>query len=72
MNMPKRGRNYKRFPCELEPSIIEELQKRADAVPTTYAAFTRALIHHGLSCPLFLAETSKSESIQPNEPASAI
>jgi hypothetical protein len=67
MNMPRRGRNYKRFPCELEPETIALLKERADAIPTTYAAFTRALIAHSLSCPIFLAETSNPGTIQGNE-----
>lgn len=67
MNLPGRKRNFKRWPCELTEVQINALRERADALDTTYAAYTRALIDHGLTCPLFLAETSQSKSIQLNE-----
>lgn len=65
MDLPGRGRNYARWPCELPPAQIERLKQRAKDAGTTYAAFTRALIAHGLDCPRFLRETSSGESIQP-------
>lgn len=65
MNLPGKGRNFQRFPCELTPAQIDRLKQRAEQAGTTYAAFTRALIDHGLNCPRFLRETSSDESIQP-------
>lgn len=68
MELPqRRTRQYKRWPCELNDKQIKIIRERADMLNTTYAAYTRALIEHGLSCPLFLAETSSESSIQPNE-----
>lgn len=67
MNLPSRARNYRRWPCELTEAQITAIRQRADELNTTYAAYTRALIDHSLSCPVFLAETSPDTSVHPNE-----
>lgn len=63
MNKP-RGRNYKRFPCELTPKQIEQTKQIGDQVGIAYTEVVRRALDFAYSNPVFLISLSKPGNFQ--------